>query len=111
MNEYLIVFSTGGPDTFEIIEGLENFNAFLAECKRYRWPVRRTTQLTPLEQPVEGVGMTTEERQNLRIALQSQGLRRVDFTNDDGTGVYEETWRTWARGATVTIQWDAKRIT
>lgn len=56
------------------------------------------------------IGMTTEERQNLRIALQSQGMHRTSYTNDDtGTGVYTETWS--RDGAQVIIQWSAKRIT
>ena len=53
-------------------------------------------------------GMTTDQRRDLRVALLQLGLNRIGYTQDDGTGVYDETWE--KDGATVTISWATKRL-
>lgn len=57
--------------------------------------------------------MTTDERIKLRTALVDAGWTRVGYTQDNGTGMYEEYWEPYLEGVykngdSVTISWGPK---
>jgi hypothetical protein len=44
-DEFLVIYSTGGPDTFMLCEGTQQFDEFVAFATKQHWPIRRTARV------------------------------------------------------------------